>query len=153
GGRMRKRACVLVGLLSGCTSEQPTPAPRPPSAPLRAAPKPAESTRSSVPFDLGRVMRQVHFAFRPDPNNGQTGWTSDHASYGVHANADHWTLSPGQAGRRGTAASFRTTAVGRAGTSLEEASAEVAEDGSLLIDRGVAVERLRNGEDGLEQSW
>ncbi|XXX72214.1 hypothetical protein WMF30_31660 [Sorangium sp. So ce134] len=98
-------------------------------------------------------MRQVHFAYRLDGG----AFVGGHETYAVRASADAFTVTPRAAAPSAVAEglSLSTAAISRGATSVAGAPprAAVDRDGSLSIDRGGAVERLANGEDGVEQSW
>lgn len=110
---------------------------------------------AAAPIDLGAVMRQVHFAFRPDGERFSGG----HSTYAVSASPADLRITPVQPGADEAlrAAPFvaRVSAIDRGGASLlgQGGRASVRTDGSLQIDRGAVVERLANGEEGVEQSF
>ena len=130
----------------------------------------------SAPFDVGAVMRQVHFAFRAAKSGGFSG---GHDTYGVSVSLagevtvtpahfpgvkqapdmdDHlrpWKRLTRPVPRTGTPATFSTVRIMRQHNLIRaaEVRASLAHDGSLELDRGAAVELLRNGEQGVEQSW
>lgn len=110
--------------------------------------------RVSVAFDLGGIMRQVHFAFRPDGGS----WSGGHTNYEIRATASDFAVTPARAedgaGTRGAPVRFATVRVGRAGAPGGAGSEpRVDLDGSLVIGRGEAAERLENREDGVAQSF
>lgn len=136
----------------------------------------SKATTSAEPatgFDIGAIMRQVHFAFRPEGSQYQGG----HTTYGVQVaqtgridftpymptpapeNKDPTLLdlTGGQpsavssAARAGVPLALETVSIGGQRAALRQVRTE--QDGSLALQRGNAVERLRNTEEGVEQSW
>jgi MYXO-CTERM domain-containing protein len=131
---------VAASCSSTDTGATAAPAPRPPAA------------GTPAPFDVGKVMRQVHFAYRPEGS----GFGGGHRTYAVHASAEGVAFTPASAEvGLGEPVRFETTAIGRGPTLRAPApfAARVVEDGHLAIARGEAVEHLRNDEDGVEQSF
>ncbi len=154
-------ASMLWGPLTGC------------SGPAEASPdstgKPAAerggdahgASRSS--FDLASVARRVHFAFRSDPD----GAVGEHSTYSVRVDAvGRIAVTPrprvaaaarprGVTAHAGAACVLQTVSVARdaARVAVPPVRVQVADDGSLALRRSGVDERLRNGEDGLEQSW
>jgi hypothetical protein len=115
-----------------------------------------EGNNVSAPFDVGAVIRSVHFAY----NRAGSDFVAGDETYAVRVLAESRVAITPQMRSQGTTVatgapvSFETTSIARAGASTSlGAAARVDGDGSLLIDRGVAAERLRDGEDGVEQSW
>jgi hypothetical protein len=108
----------------------------------------------SVPFDVGAVMRTVHFAFRRDPD-GAT-FSGGHSSYSVRASATQLEVTPWHAGKAGATATF-AAAIIRRGTVATSTDAvhlpSISRTGKLVTSRGGAVEHLENRDDGIEQSW
>jgi MYXO-CTERM domain-containing protein len=109
-------------------------------------------------FDLGAVVRQVHFAFRPSDGarfrGGHTTYTVDADGAAMALRA--WHAPEGETGARESEALHLTLISmergGRAaGTTV--GAAAIGADGALTIRRGDVVEHLRNGDDGVEQSW
>jgi len=131
-------------------------------------------------FDIDRLMRQVHFAYRPDGG----GFSGGDSTYSVRVDGTgNWSvrplhrpagLAPGLAtapkprtaidgGRpeladklvKGTALRVSTLAIGaeKASTRHPASKVGVAADGRLTITHGLAVESLRNTHEGVEQSW
>ena len=118
-----------------------------PGEPPAAAPWPVASV--SAPFDLASIVRQVHFAFRPLGS----GWVGGHQSYAVEASQSGFSVAPSD-GRAGAPARFETTAIGRGRRiTAPPGIGRVAQDGHLTLSRGDVTEHLRNGEDGVEQSF
>lgn len=74
---LRLMLSVLAFCTLDCRSEE-----MPEQAPLA-------SGAVSAPFDVGAVMRQVHFAYTPE---GQ-GWHGGHSTYAVRASAGGLTLT------------------------------------------------------------
>src|SRR6185437_5062581 len=69
------------------------PAGAPQASPGEAPAAAAPQAGPAAPFDLGRVIRQVHFAFRPDGERFAGG----HATYTVSAGVDDLRFTPGNA--------------------------------------------------------
>jgi hypothetical protein len=133
----------------------------------------------SAPFDVARVMRKVHFAFRADAS----GLSGGHTTYAAKVDARGGvTLVPyveetkaasrsvEAAGaavpsqgdlalpvprRPGAPLELETVAIARGTTPLSSGpgAPELGDDGVALIWRADVVERLRNLEDGAEQTW
>src|SRR5206468_2962909 len=75
-----------------------------------AAPAAARAANVSAPFDLGGVMKQVHFAYRPEGS----GFVGGHRSYEVRASAGGFEVTPASPGAPAAApARFVTAAIGR----------------------------------------
>jgi hypothetical protein len=132
-----------------------------------------------APFDVQKVMDQVHFAFRPQG----PGWEGGHSTYAVRVEADGFSLtpyhypkgqpeadearrpSPEQKGRRvespsheyvkGEAVRFGAARVARGGRVLagHEGQGRVKDSGGLALARGEVAEHFRNSQEGVEQSW
>lgn len=141
----------------------------------RASGEPSDFEARAVkaPFDVDAVIRQVHFAYRPE----QEGWRGGHSTYEVKATAGGLTLTPlalqgpEQEDRErpedpsrlsqtptevagaplvlGTARVVR----GDSALSVNEPRGEVVADGHLTFHHGAFTEHLRNSEQGVEQSW
>ncbi len=165
---------LVAWLLSGCAQEERT-RPVPDEAPVRTV----ESGQVQAPFDLQKVMDQVHFAFRPQG----PGWEGGHSTYAVRVEADGFSLtpyhypkdqpeadgarrpSPEQRGRRvespsheyvkGEAVRFGAARVARGGRVLagHEGQGRVKDSGGLALARGEVAEHFRNSQEGVEQSW
>jgi hypothetical protein len=150
---------LVVGLGSGCQGE--------------AIPPP-----EAAPFDVDAIVRQVHFAYRAE----EDGWRGGHATYEVKASAERLVLTPvrytqaaerpvltprarelealeGLApsieAERGTPLVLDAAQVTRGFTRLSTRwpRGQVEADGHLAWVHGGLVEHLRNGEQGVEQSW
>ena len=140
------------------------------------------SGKVSAPFDVKAVMKQVHFAFRPDKRGGFEG---GHVTYGARVGAggrlsvtpyhfpqtrqdgkqrsaryDVSGRKPGrpkkEKGIEGAPLVLETGSItrgtGRLATRL--GAARVEDRGQYALSRGQGItERLVNGEDGVEQSW
>lgn len=142
-------------------------------APPVTTPAP-EARGPEAPFDVGAVIRQVHFSWRPDAE----GFGGGHSTYSVRADPSGLTLTPyhhdprsedavaapGEAEKSRTPGPVqkgspfllgtpRLTRGGRSLTSTSAATGTVESDGHLVLARGEVTEHLRNGEDGVEQSW
>ncbi len=121
--------------------------PEPPGA------SPKGGAALSPPIDLAAVIRQVHFAFRPD----EQGFSGGHDSYAIQASDTEITVTPRapepSVGAHGL--TLKTRGVERGGVSSASGRprAAVDKDGSLSVERGSVVERLANGEEGVEQSF
>ena len=122
----------------------------------------AAPTATRMPFDLGAIVRQVHFAYRPDGNE----WAAGHGSYSVRASARQLVVTPRHQLREADsvvtptllegaplAVELVSMRVGEQDLADGGAALEVLADGSLTISRGGVVERLQNSEAGVEQSW
>ena len=133
-----------------------------------SAPAPAQGPGAGPSLDLGRVVDQIHFAFRPDAAD-PGAWTGGHTTYAVRADAGGFRVTPVTheegAPRRGAPGTFTTVAIGRAsGLELKPARARAlpaaavravraAGDGHLVLARADGDEHLRNGHAGVEQSF
>jgi hypothetical protein len=122
----------------------------------------ARAGRVSIPFDVNALVDSVRFAFQQE-GDSYRGSTATHA---VEIEAGRIRFSPltaAEGSDEGAAApvaaapiSFETRAIMRVhGDAFDVAqrSATRTQDGSLDIDRGVAMENLTLSEAGLEQSW
>ncbi|OJH38082.1 hypothetical protein BON30_23240 [Cystobacter ferrugineus] len=89
---------VLAFCAMACRSET-TPEQAPPA-----------SAAVSAPFDVGAVMRQVHFAYRPE---GQ-GWSGGHSTYEVRASAEGLSLTTAKPAGSARAREEATLELGRA---------------------------------------
>ncbi|QSQ14187.1 PKD domain-containing protein [Myxococcus landrumensis] len=114
---------------------------------------------------MGAVVRQVHFSWRADAE----GFRGGHSTYAVRADREGLSLTPyhhdprslekaRSAGpvQKGTPFLLGTPRLTRGGRSLTDARAAtrtVESDGHLALARGGVTEHLRNGEEGVEQSW
>ncbi len=145
----------------------------------RAAGRPQASGPTAgrqAPFDVEAVIRQVHFAYRPE----QDGWRGGHSTYDVKATAQGLTLTPvrsqgsepealepseAPAGaplpptrERGAGGSALPGhgAGGARGHRAERGGPSRARwrrMGTWRFQHGAFVEHLRNSEQGVEQSW
>jgi hypothetical protein len=121
------------------------------------------------------VIRQVHFAYRPEAD----GWRGGHSTYEVKATSRGLTLTPirskpsepeapgarsafggglpseGSQLEAGMPLFLGPTQVvrGQVQLSVDAPLGEVAPDGHLTLVHGALVEHLRNSERGIEQSW
>ncbi|WP_257451659.1 hypothetical protein [Archangium lipolyticum] len=162
---------LTVWLLSGCAQEERT------HSPTNEAP--ADSGQVKAPFDVQKVMDQVHFAFRPQG----PAWEGGHSTYAVRVETDGFSVTPyhypraqpegAEAPRptqeqrakqqeslthehvEGDPVSFGTAHVARGGRMLSshEAKGQVRDSGGLTIARGEVAEHFQNTKDGVEQSW
>ncbi|MCY1023848.1 cadherin-like domain-containing protein [Pyxidicoccus sp. MSG2] len=141
------------------------------SAPENDSPGAAVSAppETSVPFDVSAVIRQVHFAFRPDG----AGWSGGHTTYGVRAGVDGLTLTPVSHPRvtRGEVSAQRARDTGAVvkGAPLSlgamrwhrgsrpapagEVQGRLEQAGHLALTREGFVETIRNTEEGVRQEW
>jgi large repetitive protein len=151
---------IVLVTLGGCALPPDAP---PPDEPANAV------TAEPASFDLGAVMRRVHFAYRADG----AGYTGGHSTYAVHVNDGTVAFTPFHHARPGELApdgrmrvpgeavegapvTFETTAIERGGAAIAAAAARTATvdtEGALAIRHRGAIECLRNGEVGVEQSW
>ncbi|WNG30379.1 hypothetical protein F0U62_44985 [Cystobacter fuscus] len=148
---------LVACFLSGCEHDT-----RPPPA------APVESGAPAAPFDVQEIMERVHFAFRAEG----TVWRGGHDTYAVRADSLGLSVTPyhypkpsGERAepRRGAAPAAEEGAPvhlgaarvsrGRVVLSGRAGSGRVEDSGELSIQRGEVVEHLRNGADGVEQSW
>ena len=153
-------ATAAVSLVAGCTGS-----PRKEARPARVVQRNANAAptavqpNTSAPFDVGRVMRQVHFAFRPAAGGRFEGGHATHTLAVDRAGAlymtpvHHRRAHPPLAARR--ACRLVTTSVKRGESDLAGSDAQISIDssGALGVQRGDVVERLRNSAAGVEQSW
>ncbi|MFT3764548.1 MAG: hypothetical protein QM820_03380 [Minicystis sp.] len=148
-----------IGAVASCSATDtgaPDRAPAPPgneaATPAKAAAAAAARAATvSAPFDLAGVMKQVHFAYRPEGS----GFAGGHHTYAVRASAEGVSFTPAAEEGTGAPVRFTTTAIGR-GADLRAPSpfaARVEQDGHLAVARGAAIEHLKNEEDGVEQSF
>src|SRR5688572_14442384 len=109
-----------------------------------------------APFDLGAVVRRVHFGFRSEATEPGV-FTGGHSQYTVRAGAAGHEIRPyrwdggsveGAALKLGVAELTRGVDIGRGA-----AVAEVASDGRFRLRREGVSEELTNREEGVEQSW
>ncbi|WP_163999301.1 Ig-like domain-containing protein [Pyxidicoccus caerfyrddinensis] len=120
-----------------------------------AAPLPAPEAGAS--FDVSAVMRQVHFAWRPEGS----GWRGGHSTYDARASADGLTLTPffhprvDASGVEGAPLTLGAVQVRRGlrETRATEARVRVEKGGHLFLSREGFTEHLRNAEDGVQQEW
>ncbi|WNG47595.1 hypothetical protein F0U60_28325 [Archangium minus] len=139
----------------------------------------AKPGQEKAPFDVQKVMEQVHFAFRPQGE----AWEGGHSTYAVQVAANGFSMTPyhhprvqsegAEAPRRspeqrgqGVASASREyvegepVRIGAARVSRGDlllpsrrARGQVKDTGGLTLDRGEVAEHFRNSEDGVEQSW
>jgi len=112
----------------------------------------ASTDPGATNLDLGKVMRQVHFAYRSDAGDFAGG----HSSYSVRVDGTGaWSFQPLH--RPEKPAPLRIAAasidIGEASAVVTAPKLSVAADGSLRIMHELAVESLRNTTEGVEQSW
>lgn len=142
---------AATALVASCASSDSTDS----TPPLAESSEPASAppvATVSAPFDLGGLMRQVHFAYRPAAD----GWSGGHGSYEVLASARGFAVRPAAPWiEQAAPARFETVSIGRGErvTAAPPAVGRVEHDGHLALMRGAIVEHLRNGEEGVEQSF
>jgi len=164
---------LAAWLLSGCAQEERTQSP-----PNQA---PEGSGQVKAPFDVQKVMDQVHFAFRPQGS----AWEGAHSTYAVRVGTDGFSVTPYHYPRvqpevakalrpsqdqraqglefprqepvEGSPVSFGTAHVTRGDMLLSSHEAngqgQVRDSGDLAIARSGVAEHFRNNKDGVEQSW
>ncbi|MDY7233224.1 Ig-like domain-containing protein [Hyalangium rubrum] len=148
----RNRFALLSTLLAlGTACRDPSP---PPAA--QARPPRVSSDTPGGKFDLGEVVRRVHFAYRPDGE----GWSAGHSAWTARATATGLTFTPRHAldasrVLTGTPVTFGAASFSRGGAGLELPAGRggVREDGSLSLTRGEVTEEFHNSESGIEQRW
>lgn len=136
---------MLVALWSGACAEQ--------EAPLVEA---RREGAVGAPFDVGGVIRQVRRTFRRDTE----GWSGSLDTYSVRATRHGLTVRPYQQEEatpvlEGLPITFGPALIWRGDERLDvdHAGGEVQPDGALALGQGEVREWLRNGEEGVEQSW
>ena len=177
---------ILVLGLTACNQTDSTPAASgdrvdgslPVGTTTLAQKKASPASKISTPFDIGAVMRQVHFAFRPVKGAHEGSHTTHRlkVSSGMElsftplhtarsAEPDPAAVLPPDRGERplprytapvaGQAVSFRTVDARRGARRLlrDAKPSRVEDQGGLAQDRGALVERLKNSAAGVEQSW
>lgn len=166
---------LAVWLLSACTQEELSP-----SGPEESPPPLAESGKGETPFDVQKVMDQVHFAFRAEGS----AWEGAHSTYAVRVEAGGFSVTPYHFPREEpeAAASSRSAQAqpdvrkeppgsvksvegapvrfgaarvtrGRTVMATQKPEGQVKESGGLTLTRGIVAEHFRNSRDGVEQSW
>ena len=145
--------CVCLVLAVACRDS----APPPPAAP--AVPPRVSSEGQGTPFDLGEVVRRVHFAYRADGD----GWTASDGTWSARATAGGLTFTPRHCLKpapesaehvlTGRPVTFGTPVLSRGGSPLELPAGRgtVSQEGSLAWARGEVEEQLHNSEAGVEQ--
>jgi hypothetical protein len=114
---------------------------------------------ASASLAFGAAIRRIHFAWSPEG----AGFEGGHSTYGARATASGVAVMPVVHEREGAKVSVvrgaplvvDTVSIARGGELFrqEAPSGHVEEDGYLSFKRGGSVERLRNTEEGVEQSW
>jgi uncharacterized protein (TIGR03382 family) len=125
------------------------------AAPLAPTPDSAPPP-SAANVDVGAVMAQVHFAFRPEAG----GFRGGHTTYEVEVDGGELAFTPWHTPREGAAVRGETVRLGSARISrgglplsgLETLAATNARAQLELVKDGI-VERLANGPEGVEQTW
>jgi hypothetical protein len=149
--------CFLF-LAAACQAECPptvSPALEIEVAPSHSATPMAAPSQAAAPFDVGAIVRQVHFAYRKEGRDFAAG----HATYATRVSQGRLTFTPyhhpqGQKERVvGAPLTVETLAASRGEERLLRAAPSVAKDGSLTFPRTGITESLRNGPGGVEQSW
>jgi hypothetical protein len=149
----RALAVVVVAALAfavapGCdTRTQPPPAHLSNQAPT--------AEKGSAGLDLHTVMRNAHFAFRPDG----AGFRGGHITYAARFDGA-LSVTPRDPSRPDAPAPSAFTAtvasIERGAARLDEGAstdARAEASGSLAVRRGAVIERLENDDDGVEQSF
>lgn len=135
--------CALTALTQACSRQSDS---APPSAPI---------TSSPPQIDLAKVMHQVHFAFQRDAD----GFVGGADVYDLRANAAGFSFTPrtftkGEKPVEGAALRFGATLITRTDwTDSATATLNRDQDGSLIRKGSALVERLRNHEGGVDQTW
>ena len=158
---------VCLVLAVACRDSAP-PSPAAPAVPPRVS-----SEGQGTPFDLGEVVRRVHFAYRADGD----GWTASDGTWSARATAEGLTFTPRHSLKPAPRAShpeprtrraapepaehvltgrpvtFGTPVLSRGGSALELPAARgtVSQEGSLAWARGEVEQQLHNSEAGVEQ--
>jgi hypothetical protein len=115
--------------------------------PATAAPPPAPAPPA---LDLQALMRQVHFAWRPEG----LGWSSAHATFSAHLENRALRFTPRSA-TDGAPVEFGEASLARGDVRLGRAPARVAnsDTGGLRLLRPDVEEDLHSTEAGVEQTW
>ncbi len=149
-------ASLAVLLAVACSGDgDPAKAPAGPSAAAPAAEPTAKDPLLGPQIDVSGVMKRTRLRFRPDG----AAWVGGLSSYTARVGADGVRLSPRVSAkdehpvRTGAPLALGAPAVARGGGGGRGPAAIVDEEKGLAIDRGLAVERLENTEQGLEQSF
>ena len=112
----------------------------------------------SAPFDLGKIIKDVHFAFRADGSafsGGDDAYTVKVAPTGAFSFKPN-QLTPARKNAPPVHAATLATQsmkVGERRLALAETRSRLTDKGYVLLDRGFMQEELTNGKEGLEQSW
>ena len=149
-----KKTLAFAALAAFCSCQSGDDRTAQPSA------SPALAAAASPSFDVGSVMKRVHFAYRTEGG----AFTGGHSTYAVRAAAEALEVKPlhhvrGDDGELhpvdSAALRLETIAVGRGGASDLTATTapRVTDEGHLAIERGTARESLENTAEGVEQSW
>jgi len=126
-----------------------------PAPPLRR-PGPAGRPQLSPSVDLQAVVERIHFAFRPDTDGAHSG---GHATYTSRVDkSGALTVRPYRRTHKeeiaGAALRLETRSIKRGAVELTTRQPRIsAAEGGLILDRGGAVEHLRNTAAGVQQSW
>ena len=138
---------MALSLLAVTCSTEATP----PAAPSSAASPPV---RAGVPFDVGDVVRQVQLAFRPE-GRAFRGGTASYTVLASERGGVHLELRPATRRAQPSSLDLETVRIDRGAGLASARLRSVASDAraELDLDRGVAVEHLRNTDEGLAQSW
>lgn len=139
---MGKRIGIAVALLSALAIGRLLSGGTSVAAPARSGLASATDPQRP-PFDVAAVIERVRWGFRP--RDGVVGeYEASHAAYAVRLASDgSFEMAP----RAGAPVVFATDRADRT------PSIDVGPDGEAVLTDGDVVERLRNGRDGLEQSW
>ncbi|WP_224365732.1 Ig-like domain-containing protein [Hyalangium versicolor] len=118
-----------------------------------------------APFDLGSVIRRVHFAYRREGD----AWTAGHTTWSARVTEGGLTFTPRHASLAvpenhpsasgsvltGTPVTFGAAVFSRGGALVDNARplGALSQEGALTLARGPVEEQLRNHENGIEQRW
>jgi MYXO-CTERM domain-containing protein len=162
------RIVLLVALLSlGAACREPASPPA-----VQAPPPRISSDAPGAPFDLGSVIRRVHFAYRQEGD----AWTAGHSTWSARVTDGALTFTPrhaalaapenlsgpGSAQKQlaprvltGAPVTLGPAVLSRGGVPLDSSAGHgtVAQDGTLTLTRDSVEEQLQNREDGIEQRW
>lgn len=139
-------AAVSVVLVVFCSCSDRDP----PRARAHAAPA---APIVATPFDLGRIIDQVHFAWRRDG----AGFSAGHSTHRARVDGDVLELTPRhftEAAVEGLPVRFGRAELRGAYAATAPVHTNVGARGELLRDLGNGVvEVLANSAEGVEQSW
>jgi len=161
------RCCLAAGFglavfLAGCSRDwERAPGSAVESSSATRLSRQSFAASMSAPFGLSQQVERVRMGYRREGD----GFRGGPAAYAAEVRGGKVTVRPIEprdsfARRAGVETDTRpafeleTVSVARGfGRPVPFVKPELNPDGSLLLRRGDVVERLRNGEQGLEQSW